>query len=382
MSQTNDFLNRAAEKNGFVREKYQESKIPTENVNITIFPFFGDLESCFILSALLLKRYREANKGSKYFIIASWPGLSGLFPYVDEYWAISDKNSVKTLYNHSEGFVNYSEKYTLYLLGLNEFFRDVVDYKDFKPYYSSGLKTEFFDKYKQVVTSLPMVPSTALLGKEFNKELMTRGGYKIFLSPTQQFKSWRMGKTRNLFTSKEFWVQLTKKIIKEKMTPIIWNSSFSYDISSDMGDLLEKCIFIAEDDISRVLSAMRACGFVLDVFSGLSRLAIAARCPFLSVEERSRFINEKVYEIDDLCSSKLPKQYYFSFASAIKDGVDISWDLNLFNGIFNRINSFIPELNRESWPSTGEIHETVSYSTVRKRKLKQMGCKFIKIEKI
>lgn len=382
MSQTIEFLKRASEKNGFIRERYEERKIPTEISQLTILPFFGDLESCFILSSLLLRRYREEIKGSKYFILLSWPGLAGLFPYVDEYWSIADKGGVKSLYQQSEGFLNNSSSATLYLRSLNEHFRDVVDHREFQKYYSNGLTNDFFEKYKNIKVSLPMVPSTALLGKDFNRDLMVKGGYKVFIAPSNNFRTWQMGKTRNISIGKDFWLSLVKRLVRQKMTPVIWKNCFGYDISSDLGDLTDKCVVLAEDDISKVMAAMRATGMVLDIFSGISRLAIAARCPYFSVEERSRFINEKVYEIDDLCSGKLPKKYSFSFASIVKNGEDHFWDNNLFNGIFNNLDSFIPELNREDWPTTGESYEVVSHHAVRQFKLKTMGTKFIKVEKV
>ena len=83
-----DFLSRASDRNGFIRERFEERKIPTDHSSLIIMPFFGDLRSSCILSSLLLQRYREETKGSKYFIFASWPGFQGLYPYVDEYWAI------------------------------------------------------------------------------------------------------------------------------------------------------------------------------------------------------------------------------------------------------------------------------------------------------
>ncbi len=83
-------LKNAADKTGFRRVRYSEKKIPTSISNVTVFLFLGDIRSSFILSSLLLRRFREESKGSRYFILCSWPGHEALYPYVDEYWEISE----------------------------------------------------------------------------------------------------------------------------------------------------------------------------------------------------------------------------------------------------------------------------------------------------
>ena len=57
---------------------------------------------------------------------------------------------------------------------------------------------------------------------------------------------------------------------------------------------IDRCVFVEEHDILQVLdSFMRATGCVLDVFNGLSRLALLARCPYLCIDERSRYNNQE-----------------------------------------------------------------------------------------
>ena len=125
-----DFLKRSADRNGFTRERFEEGKIPTDFSNITLVPFFGDNRSLIVLSSLILHRYRQEVKNSKYFILASWPGYQGLFPYVDEYWGMNDVPQLKKFYENAEGFRNKSDLATIYVRNLNEFFRDVVYVKD------------------------------------------------------------------------------------------------------------------------------------------------------------------------------------------------------------------------------------------------------------
>ena len=104
-----DFLKRAADRNGFIRDRYEEKKIPTDFTGISVLPFFGDLRNLTVLSSYLLHRYRNEVRGSKYFIVASWPGFQGLFPYADEYWSLNDDSIIRKFYERSEGMRNKSD---------------------------------------------------------------------------------------------------------------------------------------------------------------------------------------------------------------------------------------------------------------------------------
>lgn len=379
MSSVIDFLKRSAERNGFVRERFEESKVPTDHSNLVIFPFFGDLRSMTVLSSFLLKRYREEVKNSKYFIMASWPGFQGLFPYVDEYWSISDEVHLKRFYEESDGFRNKSEFNTIYTRNLNEFFRDVVSYTDLEPFYKNGFTNKFFEKFSTPKRFLPFVPSSSTLGKDFNKDLSMKAGYKVFIHPSVFAKQWYFGKSKNIRCKREFWTELVSSLLENNYVPVIWQNSFSYDISQEF---IGKCIFIGESDVVRALSAMRTTGCVLDVFNNISRLAILARCPFVSVDERSRYSNVREYEIDDLSAYNLPKDYIFTFSTIISEGNPVNWSQDIFQSILKKLDGFIPEINRDELPSTGESTEIVPYKDfVRTIKRKKICTKFLRINK-
>jgi hypothetical protein len=147
-------------------------------------------------------------------------------------------------------------------------------------------------------------------------------------------------------------------------------------------ELTDECIHFREPDLTKVLAAMRAVGCVLDVFSGISRLAIAARCPFLCVDERRRFSGMSEYEIDDLCAFQLPREYIYSFTTIIESGERAAWKSNLYDLITVKLNKFIPSLDRDTWPSTTECNLIVPYERVRQEKSKKLGTRFIKVSHI
>lgn len=372
-----DFLKRAADRNGFVRDRFEERKIPTDHSNLVIMPFFGDLRSMCVMSSLLLHRYRYETKSSKYFIVASWPGFQGLFPYADEYWSLTDETVLKNFYEQSEGLRNKSDLTTIYTRNLNEFFQEVVDYRVLSDCYSNGFLDRFFARYENTKRFLPFVPSSAILGKEFNRDLATKAGYKVFIHPSVYAKQWGNGKSQNVRSKREFWVKLIETLLANNFVPVIWQNYLSYDLSQEFFD---KCIFVGESDVVRVLAAMRATGCVLDVFNGLSRLAILARCPFVAVDERSRYSNLKEHEIDDLCAANLPKEYIFTFSTIITAGSQQNWSHDIFPSILRKLENFLPELNRDQWPSTGESTELVPYkSSVRTTTHKKLGTRLLKI---
>lgn len=372
-----DFLKRAADRNGFRRDRFDEGQIPTDFANVCIVPCFSDSRSMVILSSLLLNRYRTENKGSKYFVVASWPGYQGLFPYADEYWSLTDEAVLKRFYEGSEALRNKTDLAVVYNRNLNEFFRDVVDINDIQKLYRYGLTNHFFERYREIKRFIPFVPSASILGRDFNRELAVRSGYKVFLHPSIYIKFWHHGISENVRANVDFYVKFVEAMVERNITPVIWQNFNSYDISSQVGD---KAIFFREPDVIRALAAMRATGCVLDIFNGLSRYALLARTPFLSMDERVRYNGTKESEIDDLLGVGIPKQYIFSFSTLLTTGTPFHWRLDAFPSICNRLDKFLPELNRDEWPPTAEQNDIVSYDKlVRVHKQKKLGTRFIKV---
>lgn len=372
-----DFLKRSADRNGFTRERFEEGKIPTDFSNITLVPFFGDNRSLMVLSSLILHRYRQEVKNSKYFILASWPGYQGLFPYVDEYWGMNDIPQLKKFYESAEGFRNKSDLATIYVRNLNEFFRDVVDAKDLEVFYRNGLTNDFFKRFNNTKRFLPFVPSSTILGREFNKDLSTKAGYKVFMHPSIFCKQWHLGKAKNIRSQKEFWTELVEKLLDSGYVPVVWQNHFSHDLSQEFNG---RCLFINETDVTRALAVMRATGCVLDIFNNLSRLAVMARCPFVSIDERCRYAGVREYEIDDICGLKVPREYIFTFSTIITDGNPYSWSQDIFQSILKKLDKFLPDLDRDEWPSTGESVESTPYKEyVKSPKPLKIGTRLLKI---
>lgn len=378
MLDTISILKKAADKAGFNRVRFEDQQVPTSIANICIMTLFGDMRSTFVASSILLRRYREEQKGSKYFILCGWPGYENMFPYVDEYWSIKlDEAAIQKVWSESDGLANNSIILMDCERHLNYFFEERLNWEELNRYYRNGLQQEFFDKFRHVKVYLPTIPSSVVLKESFLREVIRNPLLKVFLYPSLFVNGWRNGKVRKVKASKGFWLHLIDKLVSKGIYPVVYKDSFAHDLSADVEQ--GKCYFLSEGNISLVMSAMRATGCVLDVFQGLSRLAIAARSPFLMCEERAKYNGLKEYEIDDLCIKKLPKEYIFGFSTILEHEDKLAWDANLFDNIVVRLNSMLPKLDRDAWPSTNETYEIISYENVRKIKTKKLGTRLFRV---
>jgi hypothetical protein len=377
MNDIPSYLKRAAERIGFDRVRYNEEKTPSLPEDICVMVFFGDVRSSFILSSILLKKYREQIKGSKYFILCSWPGQECFFPYVDEYWAIKNEDILGNLQKGALGFYNTSESELFIIRKLNWFFKDVVDFSVLNDYYNNGITQKFWDRFQNITRTLPSVPSVGIMGSQFMHQLEEKKGEKVVLYPSKFIQHWKYGESSLLKSSREFWLSLSKKMLDNNIIPVIFQDFRTYDLSNTLTD---ECIYVDEKETYKLLGIMRHVGCVLDVFSGISRLAIAARTPFLACDERSRYMGLKEYEIDDLCCDDiLPREYIFTFSTIIERGSDRLWEVNIFNNIIIKLKNLLKDINRNALPPTSEQTMIVPYEVVRRRKMLRLGAKFIKI---
>lgn len=372
-----EVLKRASEKAGFSRVRYKERNVPTSVESVTVFPFFGDRRSSFVLSSLVLRRIREELKGSRYFILASWPGWEGMFPWVDEYWQPDDSSVVERLCRESLGFSNSSSALSLIGRSLNQYFYDVMSVADVEPYYNRGLTPSFFERFRHVKVYLPSVPSASSLGQDAYRSL-SRSDHRIFVRPSKTMCSWRGGTLSSPKAPREFWVDALGALADAGMTPVVYSDASCHDLGSDLPG---GCLRFQSMDAVRELALMRACDCVLDFFGSDSRMALAARCPFLCFDERQRFNELKEYEVNDLCGSGVDREYIFSFAALVEKGGSSVWRSNLLDHMVVRLESMRSRADRDSRPAPVESNEIVPYDAVRKRKLKRFGTRFIKIER-
>lgn len=381
MIQVAEVLKRAADKMSLKRIRFVEKNIPTSIENIVVIPFFGDVRSSFVLSTFLLKRIKEEAKSSKYVILVSWPDQEGLYPYVDEYWTISDDN-IEKMIDKTNRFDNESPIFSILLRNLNQWFYDVILPKDLNYFYNNGITQEFFNKFRAIKVNFPSIPSIVSMGIDFAKKIDDKN-FKVFVYPTRYVFTWKFNRLEKLKVDKSFWIYVIERLVGNNFYPIVYKDSFCYDLSLDLIEKIEdsKWLQVNNQDMLKVLAIMRSCSCVIDIFNSISRIAILARTPFICFDERNKFKNLKEYEIDDLCGKKIPNEYIFGFANTIDTNDKSQWDINIVNILISKLNSFVPKVNRDSLPSAAESDDVVLYENVRKYKTKKFGSRFIKIER-
>lgn len=369
-----NFVARAAAECGLEREKFIDSNIPNDFNKIAILMFFGDYRGLSVLSTVLLKQYKETILKDKYLIVCSFPGMGVLFPGADEYWSISDGLSISGLLHGANKFSNSEKKVDSLERELRRRFYTVITGEDLLAYYKDGLTNQFFERLGSVKRSFPTVPHWR--GGELQKVIANRGEQGIFIYPNVKGMCWDRNREASITLPKDFWIKLTDRLLVKKYVPVVYQNQASYDISPQFG---EKCVYCTDRNFLSVLAAMRSTGCVLDVFSGISRMAMVARCPFLALDERQRYVKSNEAEINDLCINGMyPYRYIFSFPTVI--GSDHYAEL--IDQIMNVSSSFIPLVAKASLPPPTESYEEVPYDIVRKHKAKKLGIHFIKVERL
>lgn len=373
-----EILKNAANKIGLQRERYKEADIPENMSDVCILPFFGDMRSMVLVSSLLLKRIREEMRGSKYFILLSWPGFADLFPYVSEYWSVPPEVMEKMV-GYANGFENEANHAVFYERNLNYFFEDVMSSTVLKTFYDKGLTQAFLDRFKNIKVFKPVLQSAAILGNDFHREIQNRQGTKVVVYPARFIYGWSKGVVRPSLISDVFWKYMVQFLLNHDFVPVIYQNSASHDLSPEFGN---KCMYLYNRNISYILTAFRSVGCVLDVFSGVSNLAILARSPYIVCEDRGKYNGMKEYEIEWLCGEKIPRERVFSFANLLINGYDDVWRNGILEAIREKIERLTTDADRNSWPSTSETCDIVPYSKVKTTKAKKFGTRFIKVKSI
>ncbi len=363
MPEVQDFLRRVIDRTHLTREKFVENNVPTNFASIRVVPFFGDERSEFVLATLLLHRLFKADK-SEYLILIGWPGHSGLFPYVDEYWSMDDDVALADLVRGIDGFNN--RQLSSYEKILLRYFDNVASMPELAhTYYNQGLTKDFFNEYRTIEYRLPAIPSVSV---SWAQRLGRYSGKLLALHPTKYVHAWSKGRQVRMLIEEEFWVALVGKLIDNAYMPVLLNTYAGYDLSPHFST---SCIYCSERNIMSSLSVMRASDCVLDIFNGLSRYALIARCPFYVCDERQRYFNTREYELDDLCGQSIEKNYMFSFASLLRGDVN-----QITQGVINRLESFLPTLDKDNQPSASELSESLTYEQVRQREMLRIGNRF------
>ena len=361
MSEVSEYIRRVIERSKLTRESFSDQAAPTSFAKIRLIPFFGDLRSEFVFSTLLLPRLFK----NDYVIVCSWPGHSGLYSGIGEYWSVDNEAALAELVRHTHRFEN--TKANQYERLLLRYFDNVTAVDTFiSGYYHDGFQQKYLDEFDGVEYHLPALPSVNLTWQDAGT---AKHKSRIFLAPAKYITRWGQGQQVSMFTERSFWSELIDELLRRDYFPILMQNYGTYDMSTDFG---ADCAYITEQNILALLGVMRGCDCALDIFTGLSRLALAARTPYLVCDERQRYFATKDYILDDLCGVGIPKTHLFSFAPF----VTTHSATRIVSAIVNRVDDFIPTIDQSVLPPTIESEQILSYGKVRKREVQRIGARF------
>lgn len=363
------FLSRAASRCGFVREQYEDARVPNTPSSVVVLPFFGDYRAEFVTSTLLLHRYMEVHRPGAYLIVASWPGHAALWPYADEYWGVADAALAGDGQAASRGFDNRDQRLGLVFKKVFQTFENCVETEQLARYYDRGLTQAFFDQFGDPAV---VMPGLRPLPADLNRLIGRLAGNKVFLTPTRSVWGWEKGTSVGYPVPAGFWAELANRLADEGYCPVVWQSRASHDISAAVAG---RCTVFDRDDMGDVLSAMRSCDVVLDYFGDVHRLAALARCPYVSVQERGKFVATREHELDDVCVENPRRRYVFSFHALLNAR---QWG-GLCDAAVAPLAAVLEGSDRASWPAAGERRQTVQASSVRERRSSRLGVRFVKM---
>jgi hypothetical protein len=375
MRDVKEYLKDFTRKYSIKREYFEESKIPENFDQLSIFINYSDIRSTCALSSIVLPKYRLENKSSRYFVVIGLPEQKVLYPYVDEYWSFQGDELNKEIFFDSEGIQNNNKKVIEIKRLMNEHFRDVSSSNDFSSTYNNYLTSNYWKNYKSVRVVLPRIYNMLDYSKSPLAKLYSMTQKKMFIFPSQYAYLNSEDKNKKRKIPKEFYKYIIENLNTQGYGVVCYQNSYSYDMSLILEEN-ENLMIYNNNDFLTMMSMMKRTGFVVDFFSGISRLAAIAQCPFLLLDERKRYVNWREYEFEDVVCPKIPIFRNFYIVDKFFDDTDLL--VYLANNIINCVNQIdFTKLNHE----TGTVDRTDDYSSVRARVQQKMGFSFLKLFK-
>jgi hypothetical protein len=118
MQDLDNYLKNYAEQLNFERYKISNKNL-TEIKNIKVFITLGDLDSVIVYSKII---YPQLKKEELYNIFISWKNVKCFVDSADEFWCLSDENTIKNIYNKTDGLDNRADGMFGLLRSLKETF--------------------------------------------------------------------------------------------------------------------------------------------------------------------------------------------------------------------------------------------------------------------
>lgn len=321
-----EYLKKASQRTGYVRERYADS---TANSESSVLVFFGDERARFILSSCLLPSRKTD------WIVCSREKEDFFFS-ANEYWSGGGLQ-------HPIGF-NPSSSVSQTCLFDRYFANNVHDAGEFKAVNVSDFPEVHFPAVNKFTKFLPQ-------------------GKKVYVRTGRSTHLWFRGVEVRMALPEKFWETVCGKLKEAGFIPVCHRTPSDHDMSP----LVTGCHHFYGLNGMETWGLMRACGMVADFSQNVCYTAVQARCPCVSLQDRQRYFGMGVNQLESV--GELDN--FFSFPNLVEHG---QWG-GLIDGMVNR-------LKGKTWSELGPVPGgVVRLEKIPDKKIKKSMTRLIKVKK-
>lgn len=322
-----DFILRYVGKLGLRRVVLNPAKQPKSPDDIVVYPLFGDLQTNIFVGQTLLPQIMNPKK---YNIVVSWPGASGVYYGVDEYWSLNQDFAYKAFHYQSDGVDNISSNYKVVMRSLNENFINVSDLGEIKKYYKSHILHNFKNIREFALRGFASNPITSLpyLRQGAKKPIVfiPWTHHRTLVDSTAQYQS----------MDSSVYIEILKRLNYFGYTVYCIQNDWTHNLSIVLNS--SDIIFVRESDIKTIISYIHHAGCLFDYFTDFCILGYMAQVPTFGVSERNIFCKHQKDLEHYVMNFTNANKNIFSFNYFSKN--DAGLNFNVINSIIDKFDDF------------------------------------------
>jgi hypothetical protein len=305
MLDLDNYILNYVEKTNFERYKISDKKI-TDLKNVRIFLTYGDLDSVIVFSNIVYPKIKDSDM---YNIFISWKNIRCFVNDADEFWCLSDENTIKNLYNKTDGLDNKSDGIYGLLRSLKETFVHVDTPTEVSNWYKHYLTEEFKTKYSECSYKHPEITPPYYLNQDLVKKIKNMEKPKVVFIPFLYNYHWQ-NNIKMPVRKYELVVSKMAKSLSSLYDLILIQNEFTFDLSTYFKK--DEVVIVKEHDFSKILTLISMGDIYFDFFSNSYLLGfLAKQRMYIVFDKQSLFQFKKYEDIEIFGRSK----NYFTFPS-------------------------------------------------------------------
>jgi hypothetical protein len=340
MQDLDNYLKNYAEQLNFERYKISNKNL-TEIKNIKVFITLGDLDSVIVYSKII---YPQLKKEELYNIFISWKNVKCFVDSADEFWCLSDENTIKNIYNKTDGLDNRADGMFGLLRSLKETFLNVETATEVEKYYKHFITNEFKKEFPSCYYTYPEITPPYYLNQDFVKKIQNLERKKVVFMPFLYNYIWQNNK-KMPFKKYEEIVRKVASVLSDYYDLIIIQNEFTFDLSKYFKK--DDVTIVREHDFGKILTIISMGDVYLDFFSNSYLLGFLSKKKMYIVFDKQSWFQFKKYEdiqIFNKCKHYVTFPSFFSFPSFQEDMLEDFVKI-IVKGINDTYNYNVPEFS-------------------------------------